>query len=491
MESDNKPNIQNPHPPEPTLKEKTAKGLFWGGISKGIQQILSVFIGIILLNNLTPDDYGMIGLLAIFIGIANTIQESGFTSALANKSEFNSEDYNSVFWFCIIISIIIYTILFCCAPLIAIFFNEPNLKILARILFLSFVANSISISHNAVLFKKIMVKERAKVDIISTLTSGAIGIYLAINGYGYWALAFQTLTYTVMGSILRWYYSPWKPTFIFNFTPIKKMFGFSSKLMVSSIITQIQSNIFSVLLGKFQTKTDVGYFSQGFKWASMGAEVISGTVSGIAQPIFVLNRNNKKKQVQIFRKLLRFIAFISFPSLLGLAFVSREFITLINSDWLPCVPILQLYCIWAITAPISVLYMQLAISYNKSFFYFTQTILYALIQISIAFCVLPYGIYWMAFANVLTTYLYLLIWHIYISRLIPLKIISVLKDISPYLIISIILIVFTHYLVKDLEVVLFRFFLKILTVSVLYILIVWKSNSTIFKESVSFIFQKR
>lgn len=478
---------QNRQPRESSLKEKTAKGLFWGGISKGIQQVLAVLIGVVLLNNLSPDDYGMVGLLAIFIAIANTLQESGFTAALTNRTEFRKEDYNAVFWFNVIISVVIYIILFFCAPLIAIFFNEPDLVLLARVLFLSFVTSSLGTAHNAVLFKKIMVKERAKIDIFSTLISGSAGIYLAIGGYGYWALAFQTLTYTLIGSLLRWYFSPWRPTFSFDFTPVKEMFGFSFKLMTSSIIIQIQANFFSVLIGKFYTKTDVGYFSQGVKWSSMGAEVISGMVNGIAQPVFVQVKNDPERQIQIFRKLLRFIAFVSFPSLLGIAFVSREFITLVNTEWLPCVPILQMYCLWAIIAPVCLLYSQIAISHNKSSFYFYQTILYAVLQIGAAVMVLPYGIYWIAFSNVLAAYIYLFIWHIYVSKLIPLRIIDVLKDITPYLIITISLITVTYFLTKNIEIVLLRFISKILTVSVLYILIMWKSNSRIFKESISFI----
>jgi O-antigen/teichoic acid export membrane protein len=482
---------QNASSQEPTLKEKTAKGLFWGGISKSVQQVLAVIIGVILLDNLTPDDYGMIGLLAIFTGIANTIQESGFTVALINRATFKHEDYNSVFWFNIFVSLTIYLFLFFCAPFIARFFKEPDLLLFARVFFLSFVSSSFGIAHNAVLLKKIMAKERAKIDIISVSLSGIVGVYLVVNGYGYWSLAFQTLTYTFTGSMLRWYYSPWKPTFFFQFKPIREMFEFSFKFTVSSIVYQLQSNIYSVVLGRFYTKTYVGYYSQGTKWAAMGAEIFSGTVSGIAQPLFVNIKDDVIKQVQVFRKLLRFIAFVAFPSLLGFAFISREFILLINPEYLPCVPILQLYCLWAITAPISVLYIQMAISFNRSTFYFIQTLVYAFIQIIATVCVFPYGIYWMAFINVLMSYFYLLAWHIYVNRFIPLRIINVLKDIFPYLFISVITIIITHFVTKDISWINLRLILKIIIVMILYIIIVWKSNSMIFKECLDFIFKKK
>ncbi|MCK9160785.1 MAG: oligosaccharide flippase family protein, partial [Bacteroidaceae bacterium] len=257
---------------EQTLKEKTAKGLFWGGISNGVQQLLGVLIGIVLLKNLSPGDYGMIGMLAIFTGIASTIQESGFTAALTNRPTFKSEDYNSVFWFNVIVGSGIYVILFFSAPYIAKFYNQPDLVLLSRILFLSIVIGSLGIAHNAVLFRKLMVKQRAKIDIFSTAFSGIAGIYLAINGYGYWALAIQTLVYTSLGTICRWIFSPWKPIFKFNFTPVKEMFGFGTKMLISTIVAQIQINIFSVLLGKYYTKADVGYYSQGTKWTNMGIQ---------------------------------------------------------------------------------------------------------------------------------------------------------------------------------------------------------------------------
>ena len=158
------------------IKEKATKGLFWGGVSNSMQQGFSIIVGIILLKELTPADYGMIGMLAIFSSIANTLLESGFTAALTNRQKYDNNDYNSVFWFNIFMAFLFYGILYFLAPLIASFYNHPKLIILSRILFLNILISSLGIAHNAVLFKNLMVKERAKIDIISSFFSGRVGI---------------------------------------------------------------------------------------------------------------------------------------------------------------------------------------------------------------------------------------------------------------------------------------------------------------------------
>lgn len=215
---------------EQTLKEKTAKGLFWGGISNGIQQILSLIFGIILARILNASDYGLVSMLAVFSAIASTIQESGFTAALVNQQDVQHKDYNAVFWFSSLVSILFYGILFFSAPLIARFYEKPELILLSRIVFLGFLFGGFGIASSAYLFKSLMVRERAKVDITSILLSGVVGVILALNGYTYIALAIQSVVYISLNSLLILYYAPWHPTFHLDFTPLKKMFGFSSKL---------------------------------------------------------------------------------------------------------------------------------------------------------------------------------------------------------------------------------------------------------------------
>lgn len=254
-----------------SLKEKTAKGLFWGGFSNGIQQLLNLFFGIFLARLLNADDYGMVGMLTIFIAVAGTLQESGFTNALTNKREVTHKDYNAVFWFSTLTGITMYILLFLSAPLIADFYDKPELVPLARYLFIGFLISSSATAHNAVLFKNLMVKQKAMSQIIALTLSGIIGVIMAFNGMTYWGIATQSVVYILVVTICFWHFSPWRPTLNIDFRPLKSMFGFSSKILVTNIFTQINNNIFSVLLGKFFSEAEVGYYTQANKWKHNGA----------------------------------------------------------------------------------------------------------------------------------------------------------------------------------------------------------------------------
>ena len=190
-----------------TLKEKTAKGLFWGGVSNGLMQLLSLLFGIFLSRILNAEDYGLVGLLAIFTGIAGTLQESGFSAALTNKLNIRHDDYNSVFWFNIVTGSVLYIILFFLAPLIALFFEQPKLLWVSRIVFLSFLFGCFGTAQAAYLFKNLMVKERAKIDIFALLISNTVALIMALKGLAYWGIAVQNALYMGLGTFFRWYYN--------------------------------------------------------------------------------------------------------------------------------------------------------------------------------------------------------------------------------------------------------------------------------------------
>ncbi|OAV66961.1 Lipopolysaccharide biosynthesis protein wzxC [Bacteroidales bacterium Barb6XT] len=473
---------------EPTLKQKTAKGLFWGGLSNGIQQVIGAVFGIVIARILSPDDYGLVGMLAIFTAIANTILESGFTAALVNKKEIRHEDYNAVFWFNLIAGIAMYILLFFAAPLIARFYGKPELTNLSRLLFFSFLIGSTGVAHFAVMYKKMMVKERAMIDIITVFFSGAVGLTLALNGFAYWGLAIQTVLYTSIAVLFRWYYSPWRPTFTINFKPLKTMFGFSSKLFITNIFTQISNNIFSVLLGKLYGERQVGYYSQGSKWMSMGNAVISGMIFSVAQPVFVEANEDKSRQLNIFRKMIRFGAFVSFPAMFGLAFIGNEFILItVGEKWLESVPFLQLFSVWAAFAYLSGLYSQLLLSYGKSDLIMIYSIALSLLILATALIMSEWGILPMVRAYVTVSFLSIGGWHYFVQKLTGLRSQSVLKDIAPYLGITLATFALTWLITKGIENLYLLLFSKIIIASALYIVAMRLTNSTLFNESLAYI----
>ena len=212
------------------LKEKTAKGLFWGALNNGTMQVLNLLIGVVVLKQLTPADTGLIGYLAIFSAIAGNLQSSGFSTALVNEKQPTVQQYNSVFWFNILMGGSLYVILFLSAPLISWIFDEPLLTNLSRFLFLSFFISSFGISTNAYMTKNMMNREITIVNLIALVISGSTAIVLALNGFTYWSLAWQQVVNAMVLVLGRFYYVKWKPSLQFTFNFIRQSFSFSMKI---------------------------------------------------------------------------------------------------------------------------------------------------------------------------------------------------------------------------------------------------------------------
>jgi len=473
---------------ESTLKEKTAKGLFWGGISTFIQQTIGAIFGIIIARILSPGDYGLVAMLAIFPAIANTIMDSGFSIALINKDKIEHKDYNAVFWFNIFSGIVLYIILFFISPFFARFFNEPVLTNLSRILFLSFVVAGAGMAHNAILLKKMMAKQRGIIDMVSVFSSGSIGLVLALNGFAFWGLAIQQVSQIFIAVLLRWYFSTWKPAFQIDFSPLKEMFGFSVKLFITNVFSQITSKLFSLILGKFYGKLETGYYEQGSKWALLSNSVITGSINGIAQPVLVEARTDIPRQLNIFRKMIRFGAFVSFPAMLGLAFVAKEFILItVGEKWLDSVIYMQLFCIWGINGYLHSLYILLILAHEKSTIYMNLMVGLFILQIICLFISSSYGVLVMACVYV-GLYLFSTTWWQYFAhQLIGLKIKDLLKDMFPYITATIISIGIAWALSHGIDNIYLKFVAKILTTTLVYCAILWRANSIIFKESLRYL----
>lgn len=478
---------------EQTLKEKTAKGLFWGGLSNGVQQVLNALFGLVLARVLNASDYGMVGMLAIFSAIASTIQESGFTAALTNQKEIKHKDYNAVFWFSSLTGVLFYLVLFFCAPLIARFYDKPELIGLSRIAFLGFLFGGFGIASNAYLFKTLMIKERAKIDIVSLICSGLIGVTLALNGFTYYGIAIQNITYIGIGSLLKFIYAPWKPTFQMDLHPLKLMFGFSSKLILTNVFTQVSNNIFSVVLGKFYSPQQLGFYSQGQKWMTMGQLAISGMLSNVVQPITVKVKNDILYRVIVFRKLIRFTSLIVLPFMLGLAFVSEEFIYItIGEKWLLVVPILQKLCIVGVTYNFSIICIQTLISYEGSMLVFKTSVFLNILQLIFVVCAGYFGFDIMVSMYVLSNVIGMCVWMKIIASYLNFPCFDFVKDIVPYLFITLFVFFCVYCILHllDYNVYVF-FFIKIVLSICWYAFLMYTTNSKIFKDCLLFLWRKK
>ena len=475
-----------------TLKEKTSKGWFWGGMGNVVFQLLNLIIGVFLGRLLSPSDYGMVGVLTIFSGMAGIFAESGFILAIVNKKEIKHEDYNSVFWVNILIGLISYLLLFFAAPFIAEFYHKPELTKLARFLFLGFFIGCFGTAQTAYFFRNLMVKARSQIQITAILVSGIVNIVCAFRGWGYWGIALQSILYVAINTILLWISSPWHPTFSFRFEPLRELLPFSLKSLFTSLFNHINGNIFSILLGRFYTIPEVGHFTQGSKWTTMGYSTMSGMINSVGQPVFREAVHDHLRLRNIFRKFTRFTAFVSFPAMFGLAIISREMIVATITDkWLPCVPVMQILCVGGAFMPISVLYSNLMNSIGRPHIYMWNTVALGIFQLLCVYFSYPYGLSVMLVVYTIINILWLLVWHYFARKHIGLSLLSTLKDVSPYFFISLAVMGITYAVASTVENIYISLVLKIVLAASLYLLLMWKLNSVVFRESLQYLFKKK
>ena len=452
-----------------TLKEKAAKGLLWGSVSNGLQQLLNLVIGIFLARRLSQSDYGMIGMITIFVALGASLQEGGFIAALNKRKNATYNDYNAVFWTSLGVGVVFYLLLFACAPLIANFYTQPQLTPLTRYVALSFVISSLSTAPRAYLFTHLMVRETSIMTITALAVSGIVAITMAFMGMSYWSIATQNIVYIIIIATLSYHFARWRPSMRVNFTPIKEMIGFSSRLLITNIFTIINTHVFSVILGKLYTAPDVGNYTQANKWNTMGSSLISNMMYGIAQPVFIRVDDDRARQKAILRKMLRFTALVAFPLMLGLALVAKEFIVILITDrWLESARLMQLLCVAGAFAPISYLFSNLIISRGHS----------------------NYGIHVMVAAYVMVSVLWTGVWLWLAHRETRLNFWEFARDISPYLLLSAALCVMAHFIANGIGNIYLRFTAKVLLVGVPYVVILWLLGSIILHEGIEMLRDK-
>jgi O-antigen/teichoic acid export membrane protein len=416
-----------------SLKEKTAKGLLWGGLNNGFQQLLGLIFGIILGRLLSPSDYGMVAMITIFTLIATALQDSGFKVAIINLKDATDNDYNSVFWFNIIASVIIYVILFFSAPLIADYYHTPALVPLARYAFIGFVIASFAIAQSAYLSRNLRVKELAKCGMAAILVSSIVGVLMAWRGFAYWSLATQSITFVLVNTVLEWHYSEWRPSMHIDFHPVVRMFSFSSKMLITTIVGHINNNVLNILLGRYFTPHEVGTYNQAYQWDNKGYSFIQGMLGQVAQPVLSSISDETGRQLRILRKMTRFTAFITFPVMFGLALVSREFIIItITAKWLASAQLLQILCFSGAFIPLSMLMSNLIISLGKSNIYMWCTITLAAVQIALMIFLSNLGIRTMVIGYTAINVVWLFVWWFFVRRLVGYDLVSLLKDIMPF-----------------------------------------------------------
>ena len=479
---------------EHSLKHAVAKGLLWGGMSNAFCQLLNLFFGIFLARILGPEDFGPVGMLAIFSAIAGSLQDSGFVAAIANRKEVGHDDYNAVFWFNVLISFAMYALLFVAAPLIVDFFNEPSLLWLSRYMFLGFLVAGFGIAPSAYLFRELKVREKSISIILSIIISGGVGIAMAVNGYSYWGIATQSILYVLVRSIVCWWYTPWRPSFKVNFAPLRYLFAFSYRLLITNVFLRVNWNVFSVIMGgnRLYSSADVGNYTKAAEWMTMGSDTVNGMVNGLAQPVLAKVADDKQMQLHVFRRMLRFTAFVSFPLLLGLSLVAPEVIVITITDkWIESAHMLRILALWGAFMPIQSMFTNLLVSCGKSMVYMWGTMVQGVIVLLLLVFMSPLGIDGMLSTYVVFNALWIFVWRHFAGKEISLTLGMFLKDTLSFVLLSAAVMLLTYWITQPIDNIYTLLAVRVALAAFLYLLVLLLVRNKELDEALNYLLKRK
>lgn len=383
-----------------SLKKQAVNGIAWTSVERFAQQIIQFVLGVAIARVLSPADYGIVGMTAIFFAIANTFIDSGFGGALIQKQDRNEDDYSTCFYFNIFVSVVLFGIIYLCSPAIATFYRTPILCDVTRVLSLTIVINSFGISQNAKLTAELKFKAMAMITISSQLATGILGLYMAYTGWGVWALVFQQIFGSLLRLILIECYLKWIPKRRFSKDSFHHLFSFGSKILCSSIINTIYDNIYTLVIGRVFSPKDVGYYNRGNQFASLPANTILGIFMKVAYPLMSEVQNDTDKLRRAYKKFLRVPLFVLWPILFGLMALAKPLILLLLGEkWLPCVPLLQVLCIGFFFDPLTHINLNILYVKGRTDLVLKLELIKKPIAFAILFGMIPLGLWWLCFGR--------------------------------------------------------------------------------------------
>lgn len=406
------------------LKDKTRKGFAWKTIHTFATTGIQFFFMIFMTRLLSPSDYGMIGMLAVFIAFANAFVECGFGQALIRRQNRTSLDESTVFYFNIAASIICYFFLFCCSPLISRFYNMPVLSDILRMTGLTLVICS-TYSVQSLLFSiKLDFKTQAAVNLTSVFVSGLVGLYLAYSGFGVWSLVWQQLLAAGINAIFYWVVSSWRPIWGFSVIAFKEMFSFGSKLLGSRLLNIVYANISTIFIGKYYTAADLGLYSKGNSIASFPSSTMFSVVSTVTYPTLCKLQSDRESLITVYRKFVRNSAYILFPIMTILAVVAVPLMRLLfGNSWTESGIYMSLACYPLMIVPTQCLNFNLLQVIGRSDLVLRLEIITKIMGVTMLAITLPISIYAMCYGTIINTTLCLIlnIWYISKNFKIPIK----------------------------------------------------------------------
>lgn len=420
-----------------SLKSKTTKGLLWSSIERFSNQGVQFLFSIVLARLLVPSDYGIVAMVAIFFMLAQCFIDSGFGSALVRKQDRTEADFNTCFYFNIVVGIVCYLLLFVCAPFIADFYNQPILSPIVRVSGLNVLFNSLCIVQGAQFTFKIDFKSTAKISFSCTIVSGIIGIALAYIGFGVWALVWQGVVSTFLKMVFYWIVAGWRPKWIFSWESFRYLFGYGSKLLTSYLIGTVYENVYPLVIGKFYTPAQLGNYSRALGWAQLPSSNITGILQRVTFPVLSEMQGDEERIAINYRRLIRLSAYIIFPLMIGLAVVASPLIRIVLTEkWDGCVLYLQIICLALMWYPVHAINLNLLEVKGRSDLFLRLEIIKRAVGVVIMIITIPMGVLAMCWGMVISSLISLFLNTHYTGKLIKVGYLVQMRDLLPILCVS-------------------------------------------------------
>lgn len=423
-----------------SLKHKAVHGAKWSFIDNIANSGVSFLVGLILARLLTPAEYGIMAMIAVFIAVSNSIVDSGFSNALIRKVRIERVDYNTVFIFNLIVSIALYILLFVSAPAISWFFKELVLIDILRVIGLILIINALGIIPRTILVKSINFKTQTKVSIISSISSGLIGVGMAMTGWGVWSLVWQQLSRQIFNSLFLWIFCKWIPAWQFSIKSFKEMFGFGYKLLLSGLLDTLYKNVYYVIIGRFYSSAQLGQYTRAEQFNMIFSSNLTSIVQRVSYPVLSSIQEEPERLREAYRQIIKTTMLVSFACMLGLASVAKPLIIiLIGEKWLPAVSFLQIICFSGMLYPLHAINLNILQVKGRSDLFLKLEIIKKIIAIGPIVIGVFYGIEFMLWGSVLTSFIAYFLNSHYSADLICYSTIEQIKDIFPAFAVSFII----------------------------------------------------
>lgn len=415
-----------------TFKQKAKSGMGWSFLIQGGNQIINFIVSVILARILLPSEFGLIGMIAIFIIISKEFVNGGFSSSLIRTKEVDNGDYSTVFFINIITSVLMYVLLFFTAPYVAQFYEEPILTDLIRVLGIILLVSAFSFVQSTKLNKDLDFKTQFKLQLPALILSAAISIWMALSGYGVWSLVIRDLSYATFATLQLWFYSNWKPSLIFDKTKLKTHFNFGYKLSLTQIINTLFDNLYKVIIGKFFSAAQLGFYTRAKSLVEMPSGFFVSAFNRVAYPLLSSIGNDEKKLKSVYSRLMKMLVFVITPILIYLGIIAEPLIKLLLTEkWLPAVPYFQLLIISGLFYPIHKYNLNICKVNGRSDLVLKLSMFENFLLLIGAFSAIWYGIYGLLFSLVTVNILVTITNAFFSGRLINYGLILQTKDLFP------------------------------------------------------------